>query len=241
MARLVPAVVVIPAAKVSKAVAKDRERRKRSVDKISKEDRDPLISDVRGAFMTMFPMYGVAYLGRRMNDLHADLEDIAETLEGVLKHLVGDPEKRAMRAMILQHRLALDYLLANQGGVCELIGDQCCTYIPDPTGNLTNMLNKVTELRKHLTDEKDGNWSPWTWASSGGFLQIVGKILIPVGAVLLLFCVFMSCVLPCLRAMINKAVGTSVTAVMMSEEYINLLHSPDGDGDIDPEDYDTEL
>ncbi|XP_034453369.1 uncharacterized protein LOC117768950 [Hippoglossus hippoglossus] len=193
LARLVPAVVVIPAAKVSKAMAEGLKR------------------------------------------------GIRSSLEGVLKHLVEDPEKRAMRAMILQNRLALDYLLANQGGVCELIGDQCCIFIPDPTGNLTNMLNKVTELRKHLTDGKDDKWSPWTWMSSGGFLQVVGKILIPVGAVLLLFCAFMSCVLPCLRVMINKAIGQSVTAVMMSEEYITLLHSPDGDGDVDPEDDDTEI
>ncbi|XP_053287522.1 uncharacterized protein LOC128448791 [Pleuronectes platessa] len=242
LARLVPAVVLIPAADVSKAMANTPTRIKRSMEETTvNKDKEPLVNDARGVFMTIFPMYGVAYLAHRMNEMHADLEDIAESLEGVLKHLVEDPEKRAMRAMILQNRLALDYLLANQGGVCELIGDQCCTFIPDPTSNLTNMLNKVTELRKHLTDKKDGQWSPWTWLSSGGYLQIVGKILIPVGAVLLLFCVFMSCVLPCIRTMINKAVGQSVTAVMMSEEYLTLLHSPDGDGDIDLEDEDTEL
>ena len=144
-------------------------------------------------------MYGVAYLSHRMNKMHLDIEDIADTLQGVVRHLVDDPEKRAMRAMILQNRLGLDFLLANQGGVCELIGDHCCTYIHDSTGNLTVILDKMTELQKHLTAEEDGsgNWSPWTWMSSGGFLQVFGKFLIPVGAVLILFCIFMTCVLPC--------------------------------------------
>ena len=229
MARLIPGALVVPAANISRAVAHTKLRVKRSTSGTT-VDRQPLISDVRGVFMTMFPMYGVAYLSHRVNAMHLDLEDIAESLQGVVTHLVEDPEKRAMRAMILLNRLALDFVLASQGGVCELIGDHCCTYIPDTTGNLTAILDKVTEIREHLAVDKDENWSPWTWMSSGGFLQVLGKFLIPVGAVLILFCIFMSCVLPCVRAMINKAIGQSVTNIMLSDEYMTLLHNSDEDG-----------
>lgn len=31
----------------------------------------------------------------------------------------------------LQNCMALDYLLANQGGTCVIIGQECCTYIND--------------------------------------------------------------------------------------------------------------
>lgn len=36
-----------------------------------------------------------------------------------------------IKRMALQNRMALDLILASQGGVCEVIGTECCTYISD--------------------------------------------------------------------------------------------------------------
>lgn len=36
----------------------------------------------------------------------------------------------AIRTVALQNRLALDFLLAKEGGTCAIIGQECCTYIP---------------------------------------------------------------------------------------------------------------
>ncbi|KAM4702825.1 uncharacterized protein WCC33_011353 [Rhinophrynus dorsalis] len=36
--------------------------------------------------------------------------------------------------MTFQNRMALDMILAEKGGVCKMIGETCCTYIPDNTG-----------------------------------------------------------------------------------------------------------
>ncbi len=33
--------------------------------------------------------------------------------------------------MTLKNRLVLDQLTASQGGVCVIVGDSCCTYVPD--------------------------------------------------------------------------------------------------------------
>lgn len=33
----------------------------------------------------------------------------------------------------LQNRRALDCIMAVKGGVCHMIGDECCTYIPSNT------------------------------------------------------------------------------------------------------------
>ncbi len=33
--------------------------------------------------------------------------------------------------MTLQNRLVLDQLTASQGGVCVIVGNRCCTYVPD--------------------------------------------------------------------------------------------------------------
>ncbi len=35
--------------------------------------------------------------------------------------------------MTVQNRIALDMLLAEKGGVCRIIGSNCCTFIPNNT------------------------------------------------------------------------------------------------------------
>uniref|UniRef100_A0A3P9KF76 Uncharacterized protein n=1 Tax=Oryzias latipes TaxID=8090 RepID=A0A3P9KF76_ORYLA len=40
-------------------------------------------------------------------------------------------EMTAIRTMVLQNRLVLHLLTASSGGVCKMIGDTCCTSIPD--------------------------------------------------------------------------------------------------------------
>lgn len=40
-------------------------------------------------------------------------------------------EQKMIRMMVLQNRLTLDLITASQGDVCKLIGETCCTFIPD--------------------------------------------------------------------------------------------------------------
>ena len=43
--------------------------------------------------------------------------------------------------MAWQNRMALDMLLTERGGVCALMGDSCCTFIPNntaPGGSITD-------------------------------------------------------------------------------------------------------
>ncbi|KAK1805154.1 hypothetical protein P4O66_019507, partial [Electrophorus voltai] len=45
-----------------------------------------------------------------------------------------------------QNRMALDMLLAKEGGVCSMMGDHCCTYIPPsdaPGGNISMALDHM--------------------------------------------------------------------------------------------------
>ena len=57
-------------------------------------------------------------------------------------------EQAQIRKVVLQNRLALDILMAAQGGTCAIIHTQSCTYIPDMSTNVTHFtkhMNKVTE------------------------------------------------------------------------------------------------
>ena len=53
----------------------------------------------------------------------------ARAIQSVTAELV------AARTVILQNRVALDYILASQGGTCAAVKKECCTYIPDNEEN----------------------------------------------------------------------------------------------------------
>ncbi|KAL4008752.1 hypothetical protein ACER0C_002604 [Sarotherodon galilaeus] len=55
----------------------------------------------------------------------------------------------ALRITVMQHRVALDMILAEKGGLCILFNNTCCTYIPDNvhSSNMTDALRTLKQLR----------------------------------------------------------------------------------------------
>uniref|UniRef100_A0A3B3ZHR9 Uncharacterized protein n=1 Tax=Periophthalmus magnuspinnatus TaxID=409849 RepID=A0A3B3ZHR9_9GOBI len=75
--------------------------------------------------------------------------------------LVGlNAEMAAIRTAVIQHRLALDILLTEKGGVCKLINASCCFHIPDE-------FNNITDIIKHMQDsiqpprQTNTSWLSW--------------------------------------------------------------------------------
>uniref|UniRef100_A0A1A8EJC4 Uncharacterized protein n=1 Tax=Nothobranchius korthausae TaxID=1143690 RepID=A0A1A8EJC4_9TELE len=85
----------------------------------SDQGRAPLFSHAQGLLFTYFPPAGTAALTHRMNDVWWILENITDALSDITSLLADDPEKKAMRTMLLQHQMALDILFAKEGGLCE--------------------------------------------------------------------------------------------------------------------------
>lgn len=97
------------------------------------------ISPGKKAAIALIPLYGPVALAHTIDQLAIDLENLtALTTKGFS---VMNDEMKALRAVALQNRMALDLTLAQVGGVCQLIGDQCCTYIPDVSDNMTDIEN----------------------------------------------------------------------------------------------------
>lgn len=185
--------------------------------------RDPLISDGRGIIMTLLPWYGSAYLAHRPNEVWWTLEDLTDALADITTQLRDNPELRAMRAMLVSHQMALDYLFASEGGLCAKFGsDHCCTYIPESTANWTLIHDRVADLKNLLTSTShDSTWANFDLSSlfsSGTWSQILLRILTPVLMVLFLFFLFTSCVFPCLRAQMSKMVQGSFTSGLHAEQ-----------------------
>uniref|UniRef100_UPI00398F6087 endogenous retrovirus group PABLB member 1 Env polyprotein-like n=1 Tax=Pristiophorus japonicus TaxID=55135 RepID=UPI00398F6087 len=112
----------------------------------------------------VFPI-GIKRLMDEVQNLETILEQVAihtaEALEGITAEMV------AIRTVALQNRMALDYLLAEKGGTCALIGSECCTYIPDSSENITNLADHIRrEVKKLSTPAKEPSRFEWLLGGS---------------------------------------------------------------------------
>ncbi|KAL4008715.1 hypothetical protein ACER0C_002567 [Sarotherodon galilaeus] len=138
----------------------------------------------------------------------------------------------ALRITVMQHRVALDMILAEKGGLCILFNNTCCTYIPDNvhSSNMTDALRTLKQLRDAQQQDYVTNTEGWlTWLLSGSWKSLLIKGLVFVGVLLLLLCCFTSCILPCVQSMINKVVAIHVQA------YLTLPMDEDDDDPPDTE------
>uniref|UniRef100_A0AAZ3R3F1 Uncharacterized protein n=1 Tax=Oncorhynchus tshawytscha TaxID=74940 RepID=A0AAZ3R3F1_ONCTS len=73
---------------------------------------------------------------------------------------------RATSKMSWQNRQALNWLLAEKGGVCVMFGDDCCTFIPNntaPIGSLAIAMAKLKGLRVEVKANAGVDSHVWDW------------------------------------------------------------------------------
>ncbi len=81
----------------------------------------------------LIPSYGVMQALDQVRSLSDSVQKLAnDTVLGPGQH---QGHSCLAKMMILQNRVALDYILATQGGACTIIGPECCTGVMDPTEN----------------------------------------------------------------------------------------------------------
>ncbi|XP_073431755.1 syncytin-B-like [Dendrobates tinctorius] len=127
-----------------------------------------------------------------------------DAFQGIVEEL--GPNTR----MTLQNRLALDMILAEKGGVCGMVGEECCTYIPQNSGvNGKTMiaLKKITGLAAELKTNAGVDTSFFSGWLGGlkGFLQQACMVLI---ALLVIGSITLCCVIPLYKKVIAKATPT---------------------------------
>lgn len=78
----------------------------------------------------------------------------------------------ATSMMSLQNRFVIESRMAGDHGVCDVIGEECCTLIPMHTGSngsLTGVLKDMKRLRDEHVNNSNGN-------TQIKFLGLAGKI-----------------------------------------------------------------
>lgn len=120
----------------------------------------------------------------------------------------------ATSSMAMQNRYIIETMLAPEQGVCDLIGEECCTVIPMHTGqegNLTLVLDNMRKMRD--THVQHSNWNTrltdiWGWLTSMSWTKILRAIGMLIGMILLVAILVLCCVFPLIKLLIGKLIKT---------------------------------
>ncbi|CAH2310434.1 Hypothetical predicted protein [Pelobates cultripes] len=112
-------------------------------------------------WVSLFPMVGVGMMITNLNLLIDTIDDAFNSTGFAISLL--NYEQEQIRQVALQNRIALDYLLAAEGGVCKRIGGKaCCVWIEDKSGKVKHELQHLEEIqkrfRKPLTTDDLEHW-----------------------------------------------------------------------------------
>lgn len=105
----------------------------------------------------LLPWLGVTELEKTTVNISAVIENIEnKTIDAIqaLQIEITSPSKE-----VIQNRMALDLLLASQGGVCATINISCCMYI-DQNGTISTDLDKIRRQSEvlHKITKDDTSW-----------------------------------------------------------------------------------
>ncbi|XP_078520394.1 uncharacterized protein LOC144785288 [Lissotriton helveticus] len=133
-----------------------------------------MVGDVFGA---VFPLLGLILNDVKIRRLATVVDRLSASTAQSLMLVEG--EMQSIRAMVLQNRLALDVLLAKEGGVCKVLKVQeCCTYIPDNSKPLEKVIRNITDIHKEIEDlSRENVWEKVGHGMSevGGWISTLGK------------------------------------------------------------------
>uniref|UniRef100_A0A8C8SBZ1 Envelope protein n=1 Tax=Pelusios castaneus TaxID=367368 RepID=A0A8C8SBZ1_9SAUR len=136
-----------------------------------KRSENPLAARNTGfhQFMSiMLPNLGIYELERAIVNLSAALEAIENATADVLTTL--KEEVTQLSQVGIQNGMALDFLLASQGGVCALVNSTCCVFMNQNKRIETDIKTIQNQLKViHQVASENINWGPdtfWAWLTS---------------------------------------------------------------------------
>uniref|UniRef100_A0AAY5F054 Murine leukemia virus integrase C-terminal domain-containing protein n=1 Tax=Electrophorus electricus TaxID=8005 RepID=A0AAY5F054_ELEEL len=105
-------------------------------------------------------------------------------------------ELHQIRQVVLQNRMALDLLLAEERGVCKKINVSCCFHIPDYYDNITDL---ITHMKQDIQEPSpaDNSWFSWFTSALGPWGHWAMTVLFPVLIVVLMVMCFLPCIMNC--------------------------------------------
>nr|XP_042703505.1 endogenous retrovirus group PABLB member 1 Env polyprotein-like [Chrysemys picta bellii] len=167
-----------------------------TIEPIGKGDRFGMIS---------LPSYGVGWLTQLYRRLSKFLTQFAKDTLAIEKRISA--KLYQLRLLALQNRQALDYVLAARGGVCALIGEECCTYVPEFSQNINkHILSAEQALNQWKAQEGEPTIldSLWGWIPDLGELGGLGGSIVRILLTGVVRCFVLFLLLVCCKVLICK-------------------------------------
>ena len=125
---------------------------------------------------------------------------------------------QATSKMSWQNRQALNWLLAEKGGVCVMYGDDCCTFIPNntaPNGSFAIAMAKLKGLRAEVKANAEVDSHVWDWldVALGKWGAMFARMAIMLGGGLLALGIVFCCVVPLVKSFV---IQTAVKQMLVS-------------------------
>lgn len=169
------------------------------------------------------------------------IDNITYTLQGFANETIRgfnylSNTQRSHRLTLLKHDMALDYILAKQGGLCvalNLTGDDCYTLIPDSSDNITSVIDALKSIRDAFGPSEGAGWSANAWLQDqlGPVGAVVVQILVAaLVALCVMFC-FCTLLLTFAKAMILRWVGVVMPGDSTQMPLLNVTNL-DGDEEV---------
>uniref|UniRef100_A0A8C8S7K0 Envelope protein syncytin-Car1 n=2 Tax=Pelusios castaneus TaxID=367368 RepID=A0A8C8S7K0_9SAUR len=169
--------------------------------RFKREDNPLVIRPSRfQSFVRWFiPWLGISELEKAIVNISATLEVMANATTDAITTLQSEVQQ--LSTVALQNRLALDYLLAAQGGVCATLNSTCCVFL-DQTGRIETdvhvIQNKIRLLHQISTDDTSWGfknlWDTLTsWLPNLGWLKHLFVICLTLLIFGFLFCCCLHC------------------------------------------------
>ena len=179
-------------------------------------DQFKLVDEVVAGFESLIPQITINKNVQRINYVHFSLQRLTnftrDAIQGIHEQL------SATSVMAQQNRMALDFLLAEAGGTCALIGVQCCTWIPNNTdssnGSITRALNGLRGMSVELAEQSgvDNRLSRWLYKTFGEWQHTIVTVLVSLVAVIIVLGIIGCCCVPCIRQLISRCLVSAVDA-----------------------------
>ncbi|RMB96933.1 hypothetical protein DUI87_26512 [Hirundo rustica rustica] len=149
------------------------------------------------------------YMLNRIIRLQAVLEMVSNRTALALVHI--SDQLTQTRAVIYQIHLAVDYLLADEGGICgKFNSSECCLEIDDKSAVIKNISKEIRKLayvgNQEWTPLIDTNWWNSFWSFKGDWWKKAGFMIICSITGLM----FLPCLIPFLIRTITSTVQASI-------------------------------
>ena len=155
--------------------------------------------DVRRFFGMIIPGYGVYLNQQGTKALSLALEAHINSSDRVVTAMSTQLEE--VTKVALQNRMALDLILASTGGVCKIIGTECCSYVHSANLSVEDFHKEnkkaINGLRQITSWDMESVFGSWFAGWPTPFLRNVIMFFVALLIIVIILIITIGCVKTC--------------------------------------------